>query len=350
MLRESDPRVESYTSEAVLGTKTTFAVFVPVTKKGGKLPYQLPVVLFQTGYGSTTTSTAPFLEGLAAEGFLVIAPDHSDDLRCGFCGLLGFLSACSCSALAVDGSNLQRALAYAKEPANKWMDRADLSKVAIVGFSMGAHEVINTHARSPEAFKAAALLSGSGPIPLANVIAWNLPCAPCAGSSCSPCCSDTPVTPCGLGQALRAFDVPTLVVTSESDLAMGGAYRAASILAEKGVGTLVTFKESVLDLSAPTTAGHTAWGPLLAMGGCYGTPFHGLARHFAIIEDADGVTSSTVASFLKPALSGGKAMAATDKMVDDALNTKAAMNFCTPFPLVRRSPPSPGALPRTHLR
>ena len=55
MLRESDPRVESYhTSEAVLGTKTTFAVFAPVSP--GK---KLPVVLFQTGYGSTSISTAP---------------------------------------------------------------------------------------------------------------------------------------------------------------------------------------------------------------------------------------------------------------------------------------------------
>ena len=155
MLRESDPRVESYhTSEAVLGTKTTFAVFAPAQKRSltnlspGRNK-KLPVVLFQTGYGSTTTSTAPFLEGLAAEGFLVIAPDRSDDLRCGFCGLLGFLNTCSCSALAVDGSNLQLALAYAKDPTNQWMDRADLSKVVIAGFSMGAHEVINGHARSP---------------------------------------------------------------------------------------------------------------------------------------------------------------------------------------------------------
>ena len=141
--------------------------------------------------------------------------------------------------------------------------------------------------------------------------------------------------------------MPTLVVTSESDLAMSGMYRAASILAEKGVGTLVTLKESVLDLSAPTTANHTSWGPLLAMGGCYGTPFYGIARHFGIIEDANGVASSTVASFLKPVLSGGTAMTATDKMVDDALNTKGAMNCCTPFPLVRRSPSSPGALAPT---
>ena len=125
--------------------------------------------------------------------------------------------------------------------------------------------------------------------------------------------------------------VPTLLVTSEHDLAMSGMYRAADILAEKGVGTLVTFKESALNLSVPTTVAGTSWGAFLRFGQCYYLPFYGMLRHFAIIDDA--VTSSTVASFLKRALSGGKAMTGTDKMVDGQLNTRGHMSCCTPFPL-----------------
>ena len=128
-------------------------------------------------------------------GFLVIAPDRSDDQQCGAIGILGFrrqtyfsrciLSACllelqqlprlgflnfvSCSAVTTDGSNLALALSYAKDGQNQWMERADLSKVAMAGFSMGAAEAINAQARLPSETKALLLLSPSILVPAANV-------------------------------------------------------------------------------------------------------------------------------------------------------------------------------------
>jgi len=168
MLREDDPRVQSFHSEpppaaCLLGPGTTsYAVFAPKVQTG-----KLPVVLFQTGHGSGIASDKPFLERLAAEGFFVIAPDRSDDLRCGLCGLVGFLSGCLCSANAVDGSALKAALEFAKSPANTWRDRADLNQVAMAGFSMGAQEALAAQARLPSETKALLLISPSL-MPLAN--------------------------------------------------------------------------------------------------------------------------------------------------------------------------------------
>lgn len=125
----------------------------------------------------------------------MIAPDRSDDQQCGAIGILGFrrqtyfsrciLSACllelqqlprlgflnfvSCSAVTTDGSNLALALSYAKDDQNQWMERADLSKVAMAGFSMGAAEAINAQARLPSETKALLLLSPSILVPAANV-------------------------------------------------------------------------------------------------------------------------------------------------------------------------------------
>jgi len=120
MLRETDPRVEYFHTEAVPGSKTSFAVWAPRASQG-----KLPVILFQSGHGSDMASQTPFLERLAAEGYLVIASDRTDDRRFGVCGLVGFLSGCLCSANAVDGSALTMALEFAGSPNNMWLERAD---------------------------------------------------------------------------------------------------------------------------------------------------------------------------------------------------------------------------------
>jgi hypothetical protein len=173
-----------HTETAMRGTGVTFAVWAP---KGGT---NLPVVIFQSGYGSGIKTHRFFCENLASEGFLVIAADNVADLRFGCCGTLGFLNLCACSALANDGKQTGIALAYVKNRSNKWMDRVDTSKIAFAGFSMGGQEVIHAQARYPGDAKALVIVSGSVQIPLANVIGWNCMCAPCAGGTC-PCCSDT---------------------------------------------------------------------------------------------------------------------------------------------------------------
>jgi len=132
-----------HTKEPVVGTKSTFAVFAPA--EGDKLP----VVLFQSGYGGTSAGHGFLLEKIAESGFIVIAPERTDDQNCGCMAIVGFLLFCPCAALPVDGSHLGLALTYARDTRNKWMDRADLSKVALMGFSMGAKEVVHAQVCRP---------------------------------------------------------------------------------------------------------------------------------------------------------------------------------------------------------
>ena len=79
------------------------------------------------------------------------------------------------------------------------MERADQSKLAFAGFSMGASEVVYAQARHPTAAQAAVIVSGSILVPMANLIQWNCNCKPLAGGTC---CSGTDVGLCGTGAAV----------------------------------------------------------------------------------------------------------------------------------------------------
>merc|ERR1719231_935425 len=160
------------------------------------------------------------------------------------------------------------------------------------------------------------------------MIGWNCMCAPCAGGT-APCCSDTPVSLCGQGKALRDWKVPSLLVTADLDLVKSGMYRAADILGSNA--TLVTFKDAALDLSLPTTKQTTAWGPIIMLGCCQASPFFGLRRHFALANEERDVSAAPTATFLKHALKeGGSLEAEGTKM--HPLNTKAPGICCVPFP------------------
>ena len=54
---------------------TTFATFTPKEKSDTAIP----VVLFQSGYGSTSASHAPLLQAVADAGYVVVAPDRTGD-------------------------------------------------------------------------------------------------------------------------------------------------------------------------------------------------------------------------------------------------------------------------------
>ena len=244
---------------------TSFGVWAPNNQN------DLPVVIFQSGYGSNSKSHATLLSKIASAGFLVIAPDQDNDLQCGCLGAVGFLSGVSCASMATDGSQIGKALEYLKNTDNKWMDRIDLNQLSVIGFSMGGQEVIHAKARYPNQIKAIVVLSGSVMLPLATAIGWNPCCYPCSGGSCT-LCSDTPVGLWGLGRALRSWDVPSLFITSERDMAKAGVYRAADIAG--GNSTLITFKDEALNLDIPHTKKTTIWG-CFAPFTCYGGPFYG---------------------------------------------------------------------------
>ena len=63
------------TEKPVAGTDVTFSVWAP---KAGS---NLPVVIFQSGYSGSSEGHRFFLENVAKEGFIVVAPDSAADGR-----------------------------------------------------------------------------------------------------------------------------------------------------------------------------------------------------------------------------------------------------------------------------
>ena len=103
---------KSYITKPASGEKIYFEVLVPENIES--VTSQLPVVLFQHGYGSNSVSHGFVLQAIASAGYVVVAPNRTDDFFCGTCGVVGFLSTCSCSAMATDGTSLMKALKFIK--------------------------------------------------------------------------------------------------------------------------------------------------------------------------------------------------------------------------------------------
>eukprot|EP00937_MAST-01D_sp_MAST-1D-sp2_P007927 g7927.t1 len=296
---------------------------------------ELPVVLFQSGYHSNSSDHEPVLRRIAAAGFVTIAVDRENDKACGACGVVGFLNGCSCAAQPTDGSNLQAALEWAKHTKSAGthaaLTRANLAKVAVMGFSMGAQEAVHAAARFPDEVGAVVIFSGSLMAPAATAYGFNPCCAKCgAGGTCF---SDTPLSICcGMAHAMRGWAVPSLHVTSDGDLVRSAAYRAAAIAGAKGGGEahLVTLKGSALDLSIPRTKAGTAWGLFTCLD-CYGCPLKGMHHHFAMGHER-GPAHEPVTGFLRQVFYGEEgALKASDSMVGGKLNTKAPVSCCSPF-------------------
>ena len=323
-------KILSYITKPASGEKIYFEVLVPENIES--VTSQLPVVLFQHGYGSNSVSHGFVLQAIASAGYVVVAPNRTDDFFCGTCGVVGFLSTCSCSAMATDGTSLMKALEFIKKKDNQWMEKADLEKISIMGFSMGGQEVIHMQARAADEVKAIIILSGSVMLPLATVIGWNPCCQPCAGGTCT-LCSDTPVGLCGMPQAVRKWSVPSLFITSDFDAVKAGTYKLADI-AGGNDKTLVTFKDSALDLSFTNSKKTTSWG-LFSYIACYGMPFYGIPQHFALGGGEDAVTSVPIVAFLNKTFNGSDMESAIDtsKLYQEALNTKSPNYCCSPFPL-----------------
>jgi len=323
------PRVvERYdTTEVVPGTDTTFATWAPSEGTG------YPVVLFQSGYLSTsTTSHADLLEKIAAEGFVVIAPVRASDQRCGCCGPAAWMSSfLGVAAMSVDGSNLKMAYEYAQNKSNKLMDKGDVSKLTLAGFSMGAQEVVHAQQRLPTETKAAIIISGSL-MRMGYVLGWNLCCCTgvCTGTN-APCFSDTPISCCGMEAAAQSWTIPSLFVTAEGDLAKAGTNRFYGLAG--GDKTMVTFKDSALDLTLADSSGGPdgPWRYFICMSPCM--PCFGFAQHFAQAEATgdNNVTSLPVTQFLKKTFNGEGGVTDSEKYVDGKVGTVVPATCCSPI-------------------
>ena len=70
-----------------------------------------------------------------------------------------------------------------------------------------------------------------------------------------------------------------------------GNYRLHEIAG--GHSTLVTFKDSALDLDIPTTKATSAWGGF-ACAACYTSPLYGMRQHFALGNEENDVAHEPV--------------------------------------------------------
>ena len=308
-------------STILKGTNIYLSIWEPV------IPGKFPLILFQSGYGSNSKTHRFFLESIAKKGYVVISVDRTDDLRCGWLGNIGFLSGLSCSAMSTDGSHLGIALNYAK----KNMNNIDVDKVVMMGFSMGAQEAVHAQARYPNNTKAVVLVSGSFNIPLATFLGLNPCCYPCSGGNCT-FCSDTPIKMCTSNSVIKDYEIPSLLITSENDMVKSGMYRTHNNIG--GDSTLITFKDSVLNLNIPNTKKETYWGCFSNLA-CYGCPFYGLPRHFGIGAE-DDITSNFIVSFLNKIFynqSNIENNINLDLLYDNKLNSRAPNKCCAPFPL-----------------
>lgn len=289
----------------------------------------VPVVLFQSGHHSTSSDHTFLLERIAQSGFIVIAPAKRNDKACGILGILGFLSGCSCASQDTDGSNLQATLAWATKAKargnHELLSRADLSKVAVMGFSMGAQEAVHMQARYPDEVSAVIILSGSLMIPSATIYGCNPCCSAFAGGTCM---SDTPLSICcGMANAMKRWTIPSLHITSEGDLVRSGTYRSAKISGSIGGGEshLITFKENALNLEIPRTMESTHYRSFMCLD-CYGCPMKGARHHFALGHEP-GPAHEPITAFLRQVFYSENITLTSEKIV----NGEVPVSCCDPF-------------------
>ena len=96
---------------------TTFRSFNP--SKNFETP--VPIILFQSGYGSTSESHAPLLQAISNAGYVVVVPDREDDKKGGkesvelaFAGFAEGKPASDYNAMSTDGTHLAAALDWIK--------------------------------------------------------------------------------------------------------------------------------------------------------------------------------------------------------------------------------------------
>ena len=270
--------VKHYRTEAVPGTDTSFACLFPEGEKN------CPVILFMHGYGGSSDAHIPQAVQIAAKGYVVVLPDREGDDKHGFFpGIFMFMMfATPLSQVSVSGETLQLALEYAEAaaacsggPLSGGI--ADTSKIIACGFSMGGVEAINF--ASKEKVKALVLISPS--IMNFGTVSWR-------------------ISQAGLRETAKSIDAPTLLVTSDNDMAAVSAFSYhESVFPDS---TLVSIKTTSLDLDCPNTC-KSSWSPFL--GNIPGKAM-GLNDHFALACE-EGPTHMAIVPFLENVIDTGKA-------------------------------------------
>lgn len=267
---------------------TTFATFTPAvgTTAASQPSVPVPVMLFQSGYGSNSTGHAPLMQKIADAGYVCVIPDRADDTKGGkesvgllFAGLAEGKPASEHNAMSTDGTHLEAALAWIKTRGGAIDGQAiDTTKVAAAGFSMGCIEAMQFAAACPTEVQAVAIISSS-----TGAMTEQLYCFS----------QDDLVAKVG------AFRCPSLWITSDKDSqkdATSELYEAAAAPA-----ALVVFKDAALDNSMALTEETSIWS--LAVNDM----LPGIAQHFALAAERKVVSDAPIVAFLDRHLKGAAA-------------------------------------------
>lgn len=260
---------------------TTFATFTPATK----VEAALPVLLFQSGYGSSSASHQPLMQKIADAGYVCVIPDREGDTKGGkesvgkvFAGLADGTPASEHNAMSTDGTHLAAALGWIKERSTIDGQRIDGTKIAAGGFSMGCVEAIQFAAACANDVKAVALISSSTGTALEKLYCFEQ---------------------ADLSRKCAEFAAPSLWITSDLDSqkdATSELYELAALPAN-----LVVFKDAALDNSMALTDETSIWSPAAS------EMLPGIAQHFALAAERRVVSDAPIVAFLDRHLKGAAA-------------------------------------------
>jgi dienelactone hydrolase len=260
---------------------TTFATFTPATK----VDAALPVLLFQSGYGSTSVGHQPLMQHIADAGYVCVIPDRESDTKGGkesvgkvFAGLAEGKPASEHNAMSTDGTHLAEALAWIKQRTSIDGQLIDSAKTAAAGFSMGCIEAIMFAAACAADVKALAIISSSSGKALEKLYCFEQ-------SDLARKCAD--------------LGCPSLWITSDLDSQKGATTELFEVAASPA--QLLVFKDAALDNSMALTDETSIWSPAV------NEMLPGLAQHFALACERGVVTDAPIIAFLDHHLKGAAA-------------------------------------------
>lgn len=250
-----------------------FATFVPSTGT------QLPVLVFSSGMLTNSENIKFLMQGIADKGFICVVPDRDNDLVGGGLRLLAsvFCGVPLKCAIKTDGSHLMKAFEWVQgnEFASRTGNRADVSKIAVGGWSMGAMGAIKAAGQLGKKIGAMVIVSPS--LEKANEKMMKFQTAE-------------------MKQIVKSLHCPSLWITSEGDFIKSVTCEYFDM--SPTPKTMVVFKDSALDVSLPYFRAHTVW-PSFPLNN-----IKGMQQHMALAAEEKDVTHIPVSAFLAKLFSG----------------------------------------------